>query len=64
MLMTAPGGLADIAFQVCFQIAKVARRLISVTKTSENSDMNVLCKKEEALLLDKHKKTVATFARK
>ena len=30
----------------------------------KHCDMNVLCKKDEALVSDKHNKTVARFARK
>ena len=63
-LMDPPGGQADTSLQVCFQIAKVTRPLLSVTKMTEGGDMHVLCKKDEALVLDIHNRVVARFARK
>ena len=63
-LMDPPGGQADTSLQVCFQIAKVTRPLLSVTKMIEGGDMHVLCKKDEALVLDIHNRVVARFARK
>ena len=62
--MTAPGSPAGTELQFCFQIAKVTRPLISVTKMTEKGELQILCRKDEALVLDSKNKTVATFARK
>ena len=63
-LMTAPGSPAGTELQFCFQIAKVTRPLISVTKMTEKGELQILCRKDEALVLDGENKTVAKFARK
>ena len=63
-LMTAPGSPAGTELQFCFQIAKVTRPLISVTKMTEKGELQILCRKDEALVLDIKKKQVAKFARK
>ena len=62
-LMTAPESPAGIELQFCFQIAKVARPLISVTKMTESGELRVLCSADEALVLDKENRTVAKFVR-
>ena len=46
------------------QIAKVTRPLLSVTKMTESGKISVLCKKDEALILNEEGKTVAKFNRK
>ena len=58
------GGQEDTELQFCFQIAKVTRPLLSVTKMTERGDLHVLCKKDEALILDKDNRTVARSLRK
>ena len=63
-LMIPLGGQEDTELQFCFQIAKVIRPLFSVTKMTERGDLHVLCKKDEALILDKDNRTVARFVRK
>ena len=63
-LMTAPGSPIGTELQFCFQIAKVTRPLISVTKMTEKGELQILCKKDEALVLDSKNRTVAKFARK
>jgi hypothetical protein len=46
------------------QIAKISRPLLSVTKMTESGDLTVLCKKDEALILDAKGKTVAAFPKR
>ena len=59
--MRAPGSTHE---RVCnVQIAKVTRPLLSVTKMTESGKVTVLCKKDEALVLNEAGKTVATFKR-
>jgi hypothetical protein len=60
--MLAPG--ADGELICAIQIAKVTRPLLSVTKMTESGKINVLCKKDEALVLDENGKVLARFARK
>ena len=45
------------------QIAKISRLLLSVTEMTESGDVTVLCKKDEALILDAKGKIVAKFPR-
>ena len=56
-----PGG---VEMAMTMQIAKITRPLLSVTKMTETGELSVLCKKDVALVLDSHGKTVATFNRK
>ena len=60
--MLAPGSDCELTCNI--QIAKVTRPLLSVTKMTESGKINVLCKKDEALVLDEKGKTLATFKRK
>ena len=60
--MLAPGGQAG-ELHSCFQVAKVTRPLLSVTKMTASGELNVLCKKDEALVLNKQGKVVARFGR-
>ena len=46
------------------QIAKISRPLLSVTRMTESGELEVLCKKDVALILDSKGKTVATFNKK
>ncbi len=46
------------------QIAKISRPLLSVTKMTESGELTVLCKREEALILNSKGKTVARFPKK
>ena len=46
------------------QIAKITRPLLSVTKLTESGELKVLCGRDEAVILDKEGKTIATFPRK
>ena len=45
------------------QIAKVTRPLLSVTKMTESGNISVICRKEEAQIVDKNGKPIATFKR-
>ena len=60
--MLAPGGQAG-ELHSCFQVAKVTRPLLSVTRMTANGTLSVLCKKDEALVLDAKQKVVARFTR-
>ena len=60
--MLAPGGEAG-ELHSCFQVAEVSRPLLSVTKMTASGELNVLCKKDEALVLNKQGKVVARFGR-
>ncbi len=46
------------------QIAKISRPLLSVTKMTESGELTVLCKREEALILNSKGKTIARFPKK
>ena len=61
LAMMAPGHDREITCMV--QIAKVTRPLLSVTKMTESGNIKVVCEKEEARILDKTGKTLATFKR-
>ena len=63
-LMISRGGQEDTELQFCFQIAKVTGPLVWVNKMTERGDLHVLCKKDEALILDKDNRTVARVGRK
>ena len=62
MEMLAPGMDSELVCSI--QIAKVTRPLLSVTKMTESGKISVLCKKEEALVLDENNKVLARFTRK
>ena len=58
-----PPNCNRVQLQVCFQVAKVSRPLISVSKLTEMGELQVLCKKDEALVVTNQGATVARFAR-
>ena len=60
--MLAPGGEAG-ELHSCFQVAKVTRPLISVTKMTASGELSVLCRKDEAVVLNKKDQVVARFGR-
>jgi hypothetical protein len=60
--MLAPG--MDCELVCTIQIAKVTRPLLSVTKMTESGKINVLCKKDVALVLDEKNNVLATFKKK
>ena len=47
----------------CFQVAKVTRPLLSVSRMTESGKITVLCKRDEALVLDENQMTLARFQR-
>ena len=60
--MFAPG-CGDGALLSCFQAAKVTRPLLSVTKLTDSGQLHVICKKEEALVIDSQQRVLAIFKR-
>ena len=60
--MLAPGGEAG-ELHSCVQVAKVTRPLLSVTKMTASGELSVLCRKDEAVVLNKKDQVVARFAR-
>ena len=60
--MLAPGGEVG-ELHSCFQVAKVTRPLLSVTRMTASGELNVLCKKDEALVLNSKQQVVARFQR-
>ena len=60
--MLAPDIDSELACNI--QIAKVTRPLLSVAKMTESGKISVLCKKDEALVLDEESKVLARFTRK
>ena len=61
--MLAPGGGA-FELELDMQIAKITRPLLSVTQMSRHGTISVLCKREEALVLNEQNETVAVFKKK
>ena len=57
----APGCMGEL--MSCFQVAKVTRPLLSVSRMTESGKITVLCKRDEALALDEDQKTLARFQR-
>ncbi len=61
--MLAPDTMVELVS--CFQIAKVTRPLLSVTKITEKGEVDVICKKDTALLvLAETQEVLATFHKK
>ena len=54
----------SVEMAMTVQIAKISRPLLSVTRMTESGELEVLCKKDVALILDSKGKTVATFNKK
>ena len=63
VLMVAPGRI-ECEIDTTIQIAKITRPLLSVTQMTKNGDISVLCKKDEALVLDAHDRILVVFQRK
>ena len=61
--MLAPGGGA-FELELDMQIAKITRPLLSVTQMTRHGTISVLCKREEALVLNEKNETVAIFKKK
>jgi len=52
------------AIQLCTQVTKVTRPLLSVTKLTEEGKLRVLCDQEKAVVMDLQNKVLATFPKK
>ena len=63
-MTTEPGSPAGTELQFCFQIAKVTRPFISVTKMTEKGELQILCRKDEGFVVDGENRTVGKFTRK
>ena len=61
LAMLAPGFDKELTCTV--QIAKVTRPLLSVTKMTESGHIKVICRKEDAQIVDKAGKPIATSKR-
>ena len=61
VVMQSPGCEGELLS--CFQVAKVTRPLLSVSRMTESGKIHVLCKRDEALVLDGNQKVLATFQR-
>ena len=61
--MLAPGG-GVFELELDMQIAKITRPLLSVTQMTRHGNISVLCKREEALVLNERNETVAVFKKK
>ena len=59
-----PPNCNRVQLQVCFQVAKVSRPLMSVSKLTEMGELQVLCKNDEAVVVTNQGATVARFARR
>ncbi len=59
----APG--SDVELEACFQNAQVTRPLLSVTKITEKGDLDVVCTRDQAMIVEKETGTVlARFKKK
>ena len=47
-----------------FQIAKTTRPLLSLSKICERGDLDVLCREDEAFILDKNHNVVSRFEKR
>ena len=52
------------AIELCTQVTKVTRPLLSVSKMTEDGRLEVLCRKDRALVMDTQGRTLATFNKK
>ena len=63
--MVAPAeGETTTELTATFQVAKVTRPLLSVTKVCDTGGFDVLCRREAAYILDGQQRVVAKFARR
>ena len=63
-MLASCGGGQDSWLESTFQVAQVTRPLLSVSKICERGDLGVLCRENEAFILDKDHKVVARFERR
>ena len=65
VVMELPNGEGGTNGGNCmFQIADVTRPLMSVSKLCENGNYDVLCRRDQACILDREHNVVAAFERK
>ena len=53
--------LEGTPIKLCTQVTKVTRPLLSVTKMTEDGRLEVLCRRDKALVMDTNGKILATF---
>ena len=63
IMMIAPGGL-ECELETTVQITKITRPLLSVSQMTRNGDIFVVCKKDEALVMNQQQQVLAVFKRK
>ena len=63
IVMVAPGGI-ECDLEAAIQITKITRPLLSVTQMTRHGNISVLCKREEALVLNEQNETLAVFKKK
>ena len=63
ILIIAPDGMG-CEISTTFQIAKIIWPLLSVTKMTCSGNINALCKRDEALVLDNQDRVLAVFKMK
>jgi hypothetical protein len=56
--------LEGTPIKLCTQVTKVTRPLLSVTKMTEDGRLEVLCRRDKALVMDTNGKILATFNKK
>ena len=63
VVMVAPGGI-ECELEATVQITKITRGLLSVTQMTKNGDISVVCKRDEAVVLNAQNQQLAVFKRK
>ena len=63
IMMIPPGGLEN-ELETIIQITKILWLLVSITQMTRNGDISVLCKEDEALVMNQHQQVLAVFSRK
>ena len=58
--MVAPGGI-ECELEATVQITKITRPLLSVTQMSQNGDITVVCKRDEAVILSADHQVLELF---
>lgn len=61
--MVAPGGI-ECELEATGQMTKITRPLLSLTQINKNRDMSVVCKRDEAVVLNAQDQPLAVFNRK
>ena len=56
--------LEGTPIQLCTQVTKVTRPLLSVTKMTEDGKLEVICRRDRAVVVDLKGKVLATFNKK